>query len=118
MSCALRVSMVSTPPWGIASRALDGQVQQNLIQLNRIGPDRRHLGAEFQDQLLGFGERPAQDRLQLLDHLVQVHGLRLKDLPAAECQKLPGNRGGALSRGSDVLGILAYLRAAHRRGGG
>ncbi len=101
---------------------IDGKIQQHLIELHQIGPNRGQAGCKSEHEGLLLGEGAPEQGFQLLYRRVEVDGLRLKDLSPAERQELAGDRGGSFRRLPDVLRVLpnrsGYIRPPQDELGG
>jgi hypothetical protein len=87
----VRVSSVSLPPWGMASR-VDRQVDEHLLHLPRVGTHRSQLRIERRRQSDVLADQPPQHPLGLGHQRVEVEQHRLKNLLATEGQQLPRQR--------------------------
>ena len=92
------------------------QVHDHLLQLVRIGVDRRGARLQFEAQLHVFAHQARQHRLQFAHHAVEIEHARLQDLFAAESQQLLSQRRGAFSSLVDLFqalpaGIVPVQRA-------
>ena len=69
---------------------VDGEVQDDLFQLARIGLDGHEIGCQPGAQLHILPEKPPQQLVHVGDHLVGIQRRRGDDLLAAEGQELAG----------------------------
>ncbi len=83
-----------------------GEVQEHLPDLARVGLDRPQGGLELELHLDAFADQPAQHRLDLAHAVVEVDDARLQHLAAAEREQLVRERGRALARRLDLLGVV------------
>ena len=93
--------MVSVPPDGMASRALNGEIEQRELELARIDLDEagppRHDHADFDVA----AQRAAEHVLELGQPFGEVDHARLQRLPPREGEQLPGQAFAALRRIGD-----------------
>ena len=90
---------------GMASRGIDHQVHDDLFELGGIGLHRLQGLVEKDDQVDVFADEPAQHRLQVGDHRIEVGHPGLQQLLAAEGQELAGQGGGPLRRFPDSFQV-------------
>jgi hypothetical protein len=79
---------VRRPPPGHRVTCVDDEVEDDLLQLARVGPDAAGLGGQLGDDVDVLADQPPQHRVHPGDDLVQVDDLRLEDLLAAEGEQL------------------------------
>ena len=89
---------------------VDGQVDQHLLQLARVGEHRPQLRAQVDVQPDVLAEGAQQQLLDLADDGVEVQHPRLHDLAPAEREQLVGQFGGPLAGPQDLGDVLAGLR--------
>ena len=87
-----------------------GEVDDHLLDLRRVGAHRARARAEHRDELDVLADQPAQHHVHVADRRVQVEDPRLQHLPAAEREQLARERGRAVGRPLDLLGVPAQLR--------
>ena len=90
---------------GIAG--VDGQVEDDLLDLARVGFHPAQVGAKEGGQLDVFADQSPQHLLGIRHHRVKVEDLGLHDLLAAEGQELLSERGGAVGGLLDFLDVAA-----------
>ena len=79
------------------------EVHHDLANLSRVGPCKRRLVRQVElDPNIRRNQSP-QDRFELADELIQVHGGRLEHLVAAEGEQLAGQTSGIPGRSRDVI---------------
>jgi hypothetical protein len=91
--------------------SVDREVDQNLLDLARVGFHRVQLLGELHAQLDPLAQRPAQQVFELGEELAQVEQLRLDHLATTEDQQLPGQCRGALGGATDFLDVVVRGRA-------
>jgi hypothetical protein len=83
------------------------QVEENLLELTRISGDPWQLGVKLGQDHDVFSHQSPNHHLHPGDYCVQLQNLGLEDLPAAERQQLPGERGGPISGCLDLQHVVA-----------
>ena len=107
-----RVSIVSVPPVGIASRAVDRQVEHDLLDLRAVGEHRGKAGRGQHRDLDVLADQPPQHRQQRGGDLAEVERMRVEHLLAGEGEQLAGELGGALGRALDLEQLVAARAGA------
>ena len=87
---------------------VDGQVDQDLLDLARVGKHRAQSGGQVVGQFHVLAQGADEQLLDSFDHVVEVQRARLDDVAAGEGQQLAGERGGALGRPLDLLDVLPH----------
>ena len=93
---------------------VDGEVHQDLFELSAVRhrADLRTVEPRLDRDV--FADDPAQHRLHFRHDVVEVHRLRLQQLPAAEREQLARERGRALARLQHLLdGRPVRIGVAH-----
>ena len=86
---------------------VDGQVQDDLLELPRVGPDPAEHGFRRRDEVDVLADQPPEQRLHPSHHDVHVEHPRLEDLLPAKRQELLGERGGAARGLGDQVDVPA-----------
>ena len=86
---------------------VEGEVQQHLLELAAIGQRGRQPAAEIERELDLLAERAAKQRLESPHQLGEVERGGRRVVAAAEGKQLSGQRGPALGRLYDLVGIAA-----------
>ena len=82
---------------------VDREVHQDLLNLPRVRLDVGDVVAGAEDDVDVLADQPAQQRLDLAEAGPRIEHPRLEDLAAAEREQLPGQRGGAIRRETDLV---------------
>ena len=98
---------LSTCGHGIAR--VDGEVQNHLLELARVGPDVARVRREGRPERDVLADQAAEHLLHILNHIVHVQHDGLEHLLAAEGQQLPGETSRPLSRFADLPQHLALV---------
>jgi hypothetical protein len=94
-------------PFGLHRIAgIDGEVDDDLLELAGIGADRAEIAAMLDDQLDLLAEQALQEARHLGDDVGQLQHLRAERLLARESEQLPGQAGGAVRIGADLLDVV------------
>ena len=86
------------------------QVHQHLLELPRVGLDRRARGAGLGQQIDVLADQPPQHGADAANHGVEVEDLRLEDLLAPEGEELARQVLGAAGRPLDELHVATEAR--------
>ena len=92
---ARRVSTVIVPASGIASTRIHDQVHDDLIELPRVEL-HRSMPDQIEHQHDPRRHQTAEHRMDRAQRVIEVQHPRLQHLPAAECEQLLRERGGAI----------------------
>jgi hypothetical protein len=84
---------------------VDGQVDQDLLDMTLVSQDVSQVGGEAGDQLDVLAERPLQQLEDVGDRYVEVQHARLHHLAAGEGQELMRQPGGPVGGELDLLDI-------------
>ena len=88
---------------------VDDEVHDDLLQLSRIGLDRRARRVQLEDQLDPFSEQRAEHGRQVLHDLAHVQDTWLHDLLVAEGQQLPCQGCGEGRGCLDLIDVVAQV---------
>ena len=105
VSSTLAVSIVSSPPSRIASRALTARFISTCSSCAASALTGHRSSDRIRPQLDVLANQPREQLLDVIDDLVDVEQRRLQHLLPAERQQLPGQRRGAVAGLLDLLGI-------------
>ena len=100
-----RVRIDSRPPRAIASRALTTTLTMTCSIWPRSALTGASSGIEHRLELDVLADETAEHLLQVRDHGVQVHDLRLDDLPPAEREELLRQARGAFAGFPDLVHV-------------
>ena len=89
------------------------EIQENLFELTRVGPDRTNSRIERQRERRQLSQRTLENRLEARDGRVEIDDLRLENLAPAVGEKLTGNGRGSLGSPPNVLDVLARVVVAN-----
>ena len=107
--------MVSVPPPFVRHRVagVDRQIDDDLLELARIGADRPEVAAVLDDQLDVLAEQPLQQMGHLRHNVGKLEHLRAQGLLAREGKQLSGKARSAVRIRLDLLDvvIVAVARA-------
>src|SRR5207245_2861859 len=84
---------------------IHGEVEDDLIDLPRVGDDQPHTFAQMHGNFDVLPEQPAQHRFDVRHHTVEIDRLDFKDLLAAEGEELVRQGGAAASALLDQLDV-------------
>src|ERR1039458_6462200 len=84
-----------------------GQVEDDLLDLSRIGFDPGQGRVQFGFQFDVLANKPPQHLLHVLDYCVEVQNLGVKHLLAAEGEKLSGERSGPMRSFENLVDAAA-----------
>ena len=87
---------------------VDGEVQDHLLELARVGAHGGEIGSERGGELNVLADQPPQHRLQVGDDGIELEQLGREHLAAAVGEQLPGEVGGAGGGFADLLEIVAH----------
>ncbi len=96
---------------------VDGEVDDHLLELARIGADGAEAATMLHLQLDRLAEQPLQQGRDLGDDVRQLKHLRPQRLLARESEQLAGQAGGAVRVGADLLDVVIVAvagRVAHQ----
>ena len=113
-SAALRVSIDSRPPSGIASLALTARLTITCSIWPGSARTVPRSGARKELELDVIAEQPLEEPADIGEHLVQVERARLQHLPPAEREQLLRQLGGAVGGALDLAEVARQLRVAVR----
>ena len=111
---------VPTPSGSLAEHrvaGVDGEVDDHLLELARIGADRAEVAAMLDLELDPLAEQPLEQVRDLGDDVGQLEHLRAQRLLAREGEQLAGQAGGAVRVGADLLDVVIVAvarRVAHQ----
>ena len=111
--------MVSVPPPFDCHRVagVDREIDDDLLELARIGADRAEAAAVLDDQLDRLAEQPLQQMRHLRHHVGKLEHLRAQGLLAREGEQLPSKAGSAVRVRLDLLDVVIVAvarRVAHQ----
>ena len=86
------------------------EVDDHLLELRRVGTNRRELRLEHRQELDVLADQAAEHHVHVGNDGIQVEHARLQHLPAAEGEQLPRQRGGPRGGLLDLLGVAAQPR--------
>ena len=95
---------------------VDGQVDQDLLDLAGVGQHRAQPGGQVGGQLHVLAQGAQQQLLDSFDDVVEVQHAGLDDIAAGEGQQLVGEPGGALGGPLDLPDVLAHRPATRSCG--
>ena len=95
------------PSVGHRVLCIDGEIQDDLLDLARIGVDASQRIRERESEVDVLGDQAAQHSFHTADDRGEVEDFGLQDLLAAHREQLPGERRGPFAREPDLLEIVA-----------
>ena len=100
--------MVSVPPPFVGHRVagIDGEIDDDLLELAGIGPDRPEAAAVLDDQIDSLAEQPLQQMRYLRHHVGKLEHLRAQGLLPREGKKLSRQPGSAVRVRLDLLDVV------------
>ncbi len=101
-------AMRSSPPSGIASRALAARLSSTCSIWPRSATIHFGSGDGSTTRAMSDAQQAAEHRLHRADRFVEVEGGRQQHALAAEGEQLTGQPGGAAAGGEDLLEVLAH----------
>ena len=93
---------VSVPPLGMASRRIDGEIDDHLLELVDVDLDQAEVAAMHDLELDLLAEQPAEQIAEIGEHVGERQYLRPQRLAPREGQKLAHQIGGAIGVLLDV----------------
>ena len=96
---------------------VDREVDDHLLELARVGADRAEAAAMLDPELDRLAEQAVEQMRDLGDDVGQLEHLRAQRLLARESEQLPGQAGGAVGVGADLLDVVIVAvarRVAHQ----
>ena len=88
---------------------VEREVDDDLLELRPVGLHPAQLGGEAQHELAVLAHQPAQHRLHVHQHRVELQHQRLEELAAGIRQQLPADVGRALGGAGDLVHVLLTL---------
>ena len=85
---------------------VEREVDDHLLELRAVGLHPAELGGEAQHELAVLAHQPAEHRLHVHEHRVELEHLRLEELPAGVGEQLPADVGGAVGGAGDLAHVL------------